>query len=541
MLLETVLAILIMTTVTVALVALVQKSMIVSFKAREQMTCTRMVQSGFSRLKNIDFYYLFASDSNNANHGLWAAYPYKGVLDGLKSTLLASKFDRFRVQTTFMRRDTSDANGNGLTSDLIAFTDANGNNIDDYDSNIRFLDQNGDGDLYDTYASGGRTVAEQPDTHIKKVQLDVFRRGRWVCGHTEYISLEQFSGDSNPSSEAVLNLLVSTPSNNATVYRQATAAQTNALGLSIAKSYPSDLVRYRADASAPLLIAGETEPLANVNLYVGASGILATLAADGAGAFSGAPALVTSNLAEGSNLLTAQSAKDAYTSPVAPRTLLYDYGLPTLTSPTPSGTVNTKSPYVSIVLRDVGLATSTVSGICLDVITLKVNGAEVAYNYDATRGTITWVDAASRTSPILADGSYTVLAEGGDYAGYKTTHSWTFSVAVPVTDNSAPAVANKVPSGMASSQLPVISVRVFDNQSGIVPSSIRLSLDGAVVVDSSNLEDAYDPASDTVSYTPSSPFAPGSAHTVEVSVDHWATDPLDKVNHTESWSFNVPW
>ena len=141
---------------------------------------------------------------------------------------------------------------------------------------------------------------------------------------------------------------------------------------------------------------------------------------------------------------------------------------------------------------------------------------------------------------MLSSGVYTAYAEAGDYAGYRTTHSWTFTLAVSGTDNSAPSIANKAPSGMAGSQLPVISAKVFDNQSGINPLSIVMKLDGVVVVDSSTISGAYTPQNETVSYTPSAAFASGSSHTVELRVSHFATDPADKVESVDTWNFNVP-
>ncbi|MBI5239730.1 MAG: hypothetical protein HY926_04600 [Elusimicrobia bacterium] len=537
-LLETMLAILIMTTVGLALLAMVQKSLAVSLKAREQMSCSRMVQTGFSRIKNLDFYYLFAADSSLSNHGLWAAYPYKAVLDGLQATLAASRFDRFRVQVTFMRRDISDANGDGRTSDLIQFTDNNSDNADDYDTGIRYFDQNGDLDFYDTYVSGGRTVAEQPDTHIKKVTFDVFRRGRLVCSQTELVSLEGFSGDVNPSSEASLALLVSTPSNNAFLYALDTAGRVSAWNLPIAKAYPSDILRYRADAVSPLLVSGETDPLAAVNLYVNSSGILASPAADMSGAFSASPAAVTAALAEGADALRGQAVKDAYTSPIAARALILDLKAPVSTGTTPSGTVPTRSPYVSALLSDPGISTSVTSGICPDVVTLRINGVEVNHSY--SQGPAVWIDSTTGTVPVLDTGTYTAVVEFGDYAGYKASATWTFTVEVPDTDNSAPAIAQKSPIGMAPSTLPEISVKVFDNQSGIIPASIVLKLDGAVVVDASNIGSRYDAGADRVFYTPGGAFAPGSAHTVEVTASHWANDPLDKVTSSEAWDFTVP-
>ncbi len=250
MLLETVLAMAIMTIAGLALIALVQKVSAVTFKAREQQTCGRMIQTGFSRVKNIDFYNVFAADSNSADYGLAVAYPYRGALDALRTTLASSKFDRFRVSVVFMRRDSSDSNGDALTSDLVPFTDANADLIDDYDANVRYFDQTADGTYWQTYVSGGRTVAEQPDTHVKRVTLDVYRANRLVCSQTELLSLEQFTASSNPSSEAVLSLNVSTPANNTPLYQQSSAGQTAALTLTIFKAYPNDAIALRADAAA---------------------------------------------------------------------------------------------------------------------------------------------------------------------------------------------------------------------------------------------------------------------------------------------------
>lgn len=539
-LLETVIAMLIMVAVGTALIALIQKATIVSFKARENMTCSRMAQTSFVRIKNIDFYKLFAADSAQANHGLWAAYPYKAVLDGVKTTLAASKFDRFRVTVKFMRRDTSDVNGNGLTSDLIEFSDANGDNMDDYDSNIRYQDQNADGDYYDTFLSGGRTVAEQPDTHIKQVTVDIYRGNRVACSQTDLVSLEQFSGDPNPSSEAVLSLLISTPVNSAFLYDLSTVARQNSRALAISKSYPADIYQYRTDSASPLPISGETDPLSTVRFYVGVSGELANAAADAFGNFSASPLAVTLALSEGSNQLRAQATKDTYTSPVALRTLLLDKNPPTLNSMTPSGTVGTASPYVSAVMTDTGISTTVTSGICADVISMKVNGQDVYYDYNASSGTVVWIDSATMTVPVLPDGVYSVTVEGGDYAGYKVSSSWAFAVSRAATDNSAPSIAQKSPIGMAGSDLPEISVKVFDNQSGIIPSSIVLKLDGAVVVNSANISSNYDPGSDKVSYIPPAAFDPASPHTVEITASHWATDPADKITSTDSWSFIVP-
>jgi len=546
-LVETVLAIVMMSVAGLAVIALLQKATMASLSARRRLTCSRMTDLGMARLKNINYYSLFAVDSSVTN---WASpalhtsganiYPYLSTLTGLRTTLAAEKFDRYKVDVTFMRRDSTDSLGTGNTNNLVAFKD-NGSGVDTYDPNIRYFDANGDGDYYETYVSSGRTVAEQPDTHLKLVTLSVYRQGAVACSKSELISLEQFTGDTNPDSESVLSLEVSTPTNSSFAYRMLTTAQTAARALALTYSYPSDIRQYRADTTSPLAIAGVTEPLATENFYVNSSGILASASADVFGAFSAAPAAVTSALVEGQNTVRAVAVKSTYSSPIADRAILLDINPPTITGQTPTGTVNTCAPYVSAVLADPVTSSGAVaSGIYPGVTAMKINGSTVPFSYNASAGTIVWIATATQTVPLISPGAFTVSVEAGDYAGYKTSATWSFTAPVIGNDASAPSIANKSPIGMAGSDLPVISVRLFDNQSGIDPTSIVLTLDGAVVVNAANVGTYYDANAGTLTYVPPNPYGSGSPHTVSVSVNHCATSPGGSINNTDTWSFVVP-
>jgi hypothetical protein len=539
-LLEAVLAIFVMSIVGLSLLSMIQKTTIVALRAREQVACGRSLQTGFARIKNLDFYALFTVDSSSANYGVSAAHPYMTVLTGFKTTLLAQKFDRYTVGVTFLRRDTTDSNSDGSITDLVAFKDANSDRIDDYDAAVRYNDQNADGDYWDTYVSGGRTVAEQPDTHIKEVALKIYKRGRLVCSQTEIVSLEQFMPSSNPSSESTLVLSLSTPANGAYLYKADTAALAASRALALFKSYPSDIQQIRADTASPLWVSGETSPLATVNVYVNSSGILDALAADAAGAVSQASPNASLALVEGADRLTGQAVKGSYSSPLAKLDVTLDRVAPTIKSMTPTGTADTLAPYVAATVADASASTTIVSGICPDVITMKIDGSTVAHAYDSSSGKVVWKTDAGGW-PTVSAGAHTAYVETGDYAGYRSTQAWTFTASVAGTDHSAPAVSNKDPiGGSASSQLPVISVRVQDNQSGVVPSSIKLWVDGVLVVDDSSVGEAYDPVTGTVSYTPPSAFAAGSGHTAQIQVSHFAADPADKVTSTDSWNFTVP-
>lgn len=539
-LLETLLALVILCVAGLAVIALLQRALIATFKAREEMTCSRLADSGINRLKNMDFYNVFPADSARADYGgLHPSYPYMAVLDGIKAMLASAKFDRFTTSVVYMRRDSSDANHNGMTDDLIAFQD-DGHGCDVNAPSLCFYDQNGDGDFYETFSSGTRLVSETPDTHLKQVTLSVYRRNRLVCSRTSLLSLEQFSGQIDPDSEALLSLLVSTPSNGAYLYSTDSPGLAGAQALPISSAYPVSVARLEADGSRALALAGQTEPLASVTFSVNGGAILAAVPADVTGAFGDAPAAVTAALVEGENILQAQAVKGSLTSPLAQQQVLLDLAAPSISAPTPVGAAATYAPYVAATLLDPGVSTTTTSGVCPDVTVMELDGSTVPFRYDAVSGLAVALDSSTGSAPVLSSGTHTAYVETGDYAGYKTTATWTFTVAVPDVDNSAPSVSNKSPIGTASSSLPAISVRVFDNQSGIVPSSIVLTFDGATVVDASSVGAAYDPATGTVSWTPPAPLAAGSFHTVGIAVSHWASSPADKVTATDSWGFSVP-
>ncbi|MBI5596770.1 MAG: hypothetical protein HY928_11825 [Elusimicrobia bacterium] len=107
LLLGNVLVVFLMTTAALGFIAMMQRSMVSVFKASEVAACSRASQTAFARLRSIDLYSLFALDSASTDYGLWAAYPHKAVLDGVRVALSNARFDRYRVTQTPMRRDAS--------------------------------------------------------------------------------------------------------------------------------------------------------------------------------------------------------------------------------------------------------------------------------------------------------------------------------------------------------------------------------------------------------------------------------------------------
>lgn len=552
-LVEAMMAVFVLSILGLSVAYMYQYLAVVSVKTRENVYSSRLSAAVFSKFKTVEYYYLFEYDSALPNYGLSgnygpvalqkASYPYLGLLNEV--TALASRYsvDRWTLEMKFKLRDVSDANGNGLFSDLRDFTDADGDLRDDYDAGVRYYKANADADYYDNYVSTSlnKTVSELPDTNLKEVTLRFYKRGKVIHTQTDLISLEMLSGIESRSSGAELKMFVNQPANDTCLYDLSQPARQAAFDLGLSKAYPAEVTAYRADNSSFLRLWGETTPLATVKFYVNSmTTVRDSVAANASGTFDYNSLAVTNALAEGENTIYAQATKDTYYSPFAPRRVTRDLNPPAISAQAPAGAIGDLMPYVGAVLLDEPAVSGTPCGVCQEVITLKVNGAEVPYNYSPSDGKLSWADPATGLPHKLANNTaYTVYLEGGDNAYYKVNSTWTFTVSVPGTDNSKPAVANKAPSGASAPALPEISCRLFDNQSGIDPYSITLAVDGAVAVSSANISGSWDAATGTLSYTPAQAFAPGSSHTVDVTVSHWADDPADKKTHAESWNFTV--
>jgi hypothetical protein len=525
----------------------------VTVKTQQNAYTTRLAETVFAKLKAVDYYLLFDADSALPAYGLAGTfgpvtqqktvYPYLGALKEIDAAAARYKVDRWTLSVTYKVRDVSDVNGDGLTGDLRDFTDGNGDRIDDYDPSLRYYKANADADYYDTYVSTslGKTASEVPDTNLKEVTLKLYRNGKVLHTQKELLSLEMLTGIESRASGAELKLLLSRPENDSYLYDLNSPARAAAFSLAISIPYPADIQTYRADAGAPLQPAGETSPLSTVRFYRGSPGAaLDSCTSDSLGGFTCSAALLTSGLTEGANLIFAQATKDTFFSPYAQRSVILDLNPPAISGSVPSGPVPDLVPYVGAVLTDAVASTGVPSGVCEDVTALKVNGSTVPFSYDQATGKVRWLDPATGLPVRLTNGaSYAVRLEGGDRAGYKAALNWNFTVSVAATDNSAPSVANKVPSGHTADPLPEISCKVFDNQSGVDLDSITLKLDGEVVVSSANIAGHWDAEGQRVFFLPPSPFENYSSHTVEVRSSHWANDPADKKTSVDTWSFTV--
>ncbi len=528
-----------------------------SVRGREQTIAANLSQKFFVKLNAIPYPYVFALDSSSSSYGLSGSfgpvsaqvstYPYISVFNDFRSSLVSHKFSRFTLDIRFVIRDLGDLDGDSKTTDLRYFTDSNSDLIDDYDSAVRYLDQNGDTDYRDTYSSP--EITEEPHTRLKEATLKLYKAERLVFQETQLLSWEKFTGAEGKAAGATLPLVISTPTENSAVYALTTSAQQNSFSLVLSTPYPDTVKSFRGDSISSLRIVGETVANATFSWKLNATTntTLDTCTADYLGNFDCSVPNLTSALTEGQQTIWGQAYKNVYYSPWSNVTIVRDINPPSISSQTPTGATPNLRPTVRATFVDNPVtAGRTTAGVNTSVMKLFHSTTAVSFEYDPITTYATWIDSTTGTPPQLSTGSYTIVLEGGDNAKYSARSTWTFTIDIgDFTDNSAPSVSNKVPSGIAASNPPAVSCEIKDNQSGINIETIVLKIDGTVVVSSvtGNTFSACSPLSPQegyqVSYTPGSALSSGS-HTATVIGDHWATSPTNKITTEETWSFNIP-
>jgi len=558
-LLETFISLTILTLVVIGMLAYLQYGMLLNVKTKEMSYAVRVTDFFLTKLDAIPYPYVFPCNSSNTEFGLTGTfgpvtnqtspYPYKNILEELQTIIKNYGFSHFKLTTSFLIRDLSDLDGDGLTTDLRTFADNNSDLVDDYDPDIKYYDYNNDGDYYDIFGEPEET--EEPNTHLKKLSIEIFKHGRIIYTTTKIISWEKFTGVESKASGAELKLVLTQPSENSILYALTTSEQIKSHNRTLTKEYPEEITAHRADSSAPLELVGLTDPLSEVKWYIEStnSPLLDSTIADNSGNFDFFAVNLTAELTEGENLIYGIAQKDSYSSPWSETNVILDIKPPVVENETPSGTVKTLQPLVeATILDEPENGNAETSGICSEVITLKYQATAIGtgtatHTFDSSTGKLRWIDS-NTFLPVFSQGeTVTIIVEAGDYAFYKTISTWTFTCNINTIDNSAPSIAETSPHGTITSNPTLISCKVFDNQSGINIQSIILELDGGVVVNFSNISEHYSPISNPqggyINYLPDNALSSGE-HQVTVKVSHWATEPNDKIEKIETWNFNVP-
>ncbi len=153
--------------------------------------------------------------------------------------------------------------------------------------------------------------------------------------------------------------------------------------------------------------------------------------------------------------------------------------------------------------------------------------ADIRYDGQADTCTGAWIVRSKKKvyvnyDGVLSDGNHTISLTKTDILGNTSTETWNLVV------ETRPAITEWKPVTYISEFKPVISAKIKDVNTGIDPAAIKMVLDGQGV------DFSYDEATGLVSYTPASPLANESYHTVALGV-------YDKggLYSALTWKFNI--
>ncbi len=176
-------------------------------------------------------------------------------------------------------------------------------------------------------------------------------------------------------------------------------------------------------------------------------------------------------------------------------------------TPAPLSSTPLSNPAVKVTITDP-------AGVNTSSLIMKVDGVNVRGRWSGS--TVTYQPAS------LKNGSHTVSASVLNYAGVRSTYSWSFTVrAAPLIGTMVPADGSKV-----STDGPSISAVVSPN--GVPLASWSMTVDGVPVTGT------YSALTKVLSYTPTAPLQNDVVHAVALNV----TDTTG-ASASISWSFRV--
>jgi hypothetical protein len=172
------------------------------------------------------------------------------------------------------------------------------------------------------------------------------------------------------------------------------------------------------------------------------------------------------NLTNGAHVLAASIKDMAGNVGSAQITFYVDTTIPTIhvTQPAPNAILNTPTPQVLVSYTDL-------TGVNLATLHVFVNGVDATSLFNVTSASAT---AQLTAAFALPDGQNTISAQIANLAGSVGTASSTFLV-----DTTPPTISFQAPPGMTNSNAPTVTIFYSDATSGVDPSTLVVTLDGA--------------------------------------------------------------
>lgn len=238
----------------VAASRIVQRNARMIDTSRQNTAASAIFQMMENRLKGMPFHNVYWFDSSNKvtvgslpNLFMpWAINTSSKTLYFMESEAAKRGFNRIRIESVYMRRDSSDmANNNRILEDSVAWSDSNGDRCDDLDPSLCFRFCNADTDYFDMCTVGGKTFPEVPDTGLKKLTIRLYRNNVEIASHGFFLIEGGLSGEEMQLTESPLKLEILRPYHSKSYYFfQTTPALLPHLELVTQRNYPAGYYGY---------------------------------------------------------------------------------------------------------------------------------------------------------------------------------------------------------------------------------------------------------------------------------------------------------
>ena len=253
-LVEIVISVAVLLMLVVAASRLVQRNALMIDKSRQNTAASAIFQMMENRIKGMPFHDVFSFDSSNkiATGGMpqmfmpWAMNTSSPTLNFMEEEIRKRGFDRYRIDSLYMRRDSSDmANNNRILEDSVEWRDTNADRCDDLDPSLCFRFCNADLDYFDMCNVGGKVFPEVPDTGLKKLTVRLYRKNVEVASHGFFLIEGGLSGEEMQLTESPLKLEILRPFHSKTYYFfPATSTLIPYLELTTQRNYPAGYYGY---------------------------------------------------------------------------------------------------------------------------------------------------------------------------------------------------------------------------------------------------------------------------------------------------------
>jgi hypothetical protein len=258
-LVEIVISVAVLLMLVVAASRIVQRNARMIDASRQNTAAAAIFQMMENRIKGMPFHDVFWFDSSNKTYigsppylfQPWSINTSSHTLLYMESEAFKRGFPRIRIESVYMRRDSSDmANNNRILEDSVEWRDTNADRCDDLDPSLCFRDCNADARYWGMCTAGGKTFPEVPDTGLKKITIRLYRDNKEIASHGFFLIEGGLTGEEMQLTESPLKLEILRPFHSKTYYFfNATPQLIPHLTMVTQRNYPAGFYGYGPNAA----------------------------------------------------------------------------------------------------------------------------------------------------------------------------------------------------------------------------------------------------------------------------------------------------